>query len=82
MISPLRRSDASARAAVARSCAFSFVDRLLQRRRQQRRLRAAAAHVRRVSRAAATKRSSANVSTAAEAADDRGQPEQRRSRQV
>ena len=46
MISPLRRSEASARAAVARSCAFSFVDRLLQRRGEQRGLRAGSARVR------------------------------------
>ena len=43
MISPLSRSDASARAAVARSCALSFDHRLLQRRREQRRLHAVAA---------------------------------------
>ena len=36
MISPLSRSDASARAAVARSCALRPRDRFLERGRQQR----------------------------------------------
>ena len=64
MISPLRRSDASARAAIARSCSLQLGDGILQRRRQQRRVGAARSRTRLVSRAAAISRSRANVSTA------------------
>ena len=69
MISPLRRSNASARAAVARSCAFSFVtascsaaDSSVVSAAFPLRL------LRRVSRAAAEKRSIANTTTVTSAA--------------
>ena len=64
MISPLSRSDASARAAVARSCAFSFVTASCSAADSSAVSVPPRARPLRVSRAAATNRSSANVSDA------------------
>jgi hypothetical protein len=65
MISPLRRSDASARAAVARSCALSVVTASCSAADSSSVSSRPPRMSRRVSRAAAKNRNSANVITAA-----------------
>ncbi len=64
MISPLNRSEASARAAVARSCALSFVTASCSAAERMAVSMPSPRRARRVSRAAAAIRRSANVSTA------------------